>query len=192
VQSNVNRHFDIDVSLLFSRGCVLSKYLSEFFSMDAEHIKQRIDTAIELLQKLRSEIDAGQPKLPPHAQELYDKGICLFCKVGFEDGEKPHRGVHEHEHRKMLRRIEKGEVTEVELIKMGLLAPAKPAGRKSMSVFEEAKKVSEEKAKLQTEKPNENLGMVAENIDNFSTTIGRSTAKSTVTKKSVSKKKGSA
>jgi hypothetical protein len=163
------------------------------FEMDAEHIKQRIDIAIELLQKLRNEVDAGQPKLPPEAQELYDRGICLFCKTRFDVGERAHRGVHEHEHRKMLRRIEKGELTESELIEMGLLAPAKPAGRRTMSVLEEAKKVADEKARLHALKQeDEDLGMVAENLDKFSTSVGKPTPKPTPTKKASAKKKGSA
>lgn len=112
--------------------------------MDNEQIRQKLSTAIELLLSVQAAVDGAAPQFPAEAQKQLEQGICLFCGIKFEPGEKSQRGVHPREYRKMMRRIEKGEVTEDALISQGLIAPQKPPGKQALPLLEEASRIKRE------------------------------------------------
>ena len=74
----------------------------------------------------------NEPKFPASRQHLVDDRICLGCGKRMETGEKTARGNHVACHKRTLRMIESGEMTDDEAVTLGLFATKAKSGRKPL------------------------------------------------------------
>ena len=92
-------------------------------------LTERIDRIINELVAIKEELESKSPKLPKASAELLKRGICLGCREKIGD-ERSIRGCHEKCYRKAMRSTRQTGVSEVTLIREGLLAPREAPGRK--------------------------------------------------------------
>jgi hypothetical protein len=95
--------------------------------MDIQTVSARIEALILELRQLQTLVLDGVPEFPQEAGDRLASGKCLTCGKPL-DG-RVLRGNHERCHKRVIRRIRDGELTESEAITAGLLTMSSSGGR---------------------------------------------------------------
>ena len=91
-------------------------------------MREEIEAAIALLQKVLAGLNQQEPFFPQSAKERLEDGVCLNCHKPIQD-EKPRRGCHSACYHRIWERIREGKISEFDAIEQGILAPKSKPGR---------------------------------------------------------------
>jgi hypothetical protein len=97
--------------------------------MDNETLIAEIESVVAKLEAMKQGLLKTQPVFPSWAEELVNSRICLLCRESIGE-ERSVRGNHARHAKAVMRAIERGEITEVEAVETGKLAPKSTSGRK--------------------------------------------------------------
>lgn len=97
--------------------------------MDVHEIQRQIDQIIQQLTQLREQVAEEGGALPPDAVERLQNRICLNCGEPLPAGTNADRGCHHSCAKSIRRKIDRGELTDVKAVSLGMWAPPNVSGR---------------------------------------------------------------
>lgn len=124
--------------------------------MDVESLIADIESVVGKLEAIKLQLQSGEPEFPSWAQELVASKVCLVCREPLGK-EKAVRGNHPRHTKAVFRAIARGELTEIQAIEQGKLAPKSPSGRKAKPLAQVESSAADRLLDL-TEKREKKLG----------------------------------
>jgi hypothetical protein len=109
---------------------------------EIEKLVRHLRAVLEVLEKEIAPVEIPSAVLA-EMQVKIDRGECLAWEHQISDDDRGRRGLCETDYQTTMAKIRRGEESEIDLMRRGLLAPKGKSGRKSAREIAEAHKKAE-------------------------------------------------